>query len=233
MSILASPWALVIFIGLVMAASFVLAPRKVSADAFFDGADGQGGQPSLWTLVLSQVTTWIFARSLMNAAILGYFYGFAGTLAYTAYYLSFLTGALWVSHMRKSHAGSVQDWVSARFGGVGLTCYNIVIGLRLLSEVFANLIVVGLIFAAAFPEVSFADTASVLVLAFLGLVYASFGGLTASLRTDVMQMLLFLGVFAVAFATLIFRLVRSSQQKGRMRRRIARAGSLLLWRFCR
>ena len=79
----------------------------------------------------------------MNAAILGYFYGFAGTLAYTAYYLSFLTGMVWVNHMRRDYAGSVQDWIGERFGLTGNVTYNIVIALRLLSEVFANLIVVG------------------------------------------------------------------------------------------
>ena len=41
----------------------------------------RGGRPGVWTLTFSQVTTWIFARSLLNAAILGYFFGIAGALA--------------------------------------------------------------------------------------------------------------------------------------------------------
>ena len=41
---------------------------------------------------------------------------------------------------------SVQDWLGARFGATGLACHNTVIGLRLLSEVFATLIMVGLVF---------------------------------------------------------------------------------------
>ncbi len=85
---------------------------------FFSGTDAQGRAPGgLWTLVLSQVTTWIFARSLMNAAILGYYYGFAGSLAYAAYYLSFLTGGFIVGRLREGGATSVQDWLRARFGG--------------------------------------------------------------------------------------------------------------------
>ena len=203
MDFLAGPWALVAFVGIIVIASLALAPRNVTADAFYDGTNNAGDQPGLWTLVLSQVTTWIFARSLMNAAILGYFYGFAGTLAYTAYYLSFLSGMLWVNHMRRDYAGSVQDWIGERFGGVGNVTYNIVIALRLLSEVFANLIVVGLIFSAAFPEVDGAGTTAVLALAVVGLVYSAMGGLRASLRTDVMQMLVFLVVFAIAFFVLI------------------------------
>ncbi|MEM9716745.1 MAG: sodium:proline symporter [Pseudomonadota bacterium] len=203
MEFLVGPWGLVSFVGVIVIASLALAPRNVTADAFYDGTDNAGDQPGLWTLVLSQVTTWIFARSLMNAAILGYFYGFAGTLAYTAYYLSFLTGMLWIHHMRKDYAGSVQDWIGKRFGATGNVTYNIVIGLRLLSEVFANLIVVGLIFSAAFPEVDGAGTIAVVVLAIVGLIYSAMGGLRASLRTDVMQMLVFLVVFAIAFVVLI------------------------------
>lgn len=63
---------------LLLLVSFLLAPHTKSADGFFKGFAENGSPPSLWTLVLSQVTTWIFARSLMNAAILGYYYGIAG-----------------------------------------------------------------------------------------------------------------------------------------------------------
>ncbi|MEO0343311.1 MAG: sodium:proline symporter [Pseudomonadota bacterium] len=203
MEFLGEPWALVAFVFFVVLASLALAPRTVTTDAFFDGTNNSGDQPGLWTLVLSQVTTWIFARSLMNAAILGYFYGFAGTLAYTAYYLSFLTGMVWVNHMRRDYAGSVQDWIGDRFGLIGNFTYNIVIALRLLSEVFANLIVVGLIFSAAFPDVDAASAIAVVALAIVGLVYSAMGGLRASLRTDVMQMIVFLGVFAIALFVLV------------------------------
>jgi hypothetical protein len=48
---------------------------------FYQGTSATGQKPGLLTLTLSQVTTWIFARSLMNAAILGFYYGIWGTLA--------------------------------------------------------------------------------------------------------------------------------------------------------
>jgi len=162
-----------------------------------------GRAPGLWVLVLSQVTTWIFARSLMNSAILGYFYGIWGTLAYAAYYGSFLTGGYIVGRLRAGGAGSVQDWLGARFGATGNACYNLVIGLRLLSEVFANLLVVGLIFAAVLPEVGVAREAAIVIVAALGLAYSAWGGLSAALRTDVLQMVVFLGVFAAAFVALV------------------------------
>ena len=190
---------------LVVAASFVVSGRHSTVAGFFDGHDGAGRPPGLWTLVLSQVTTWIFARSLLNAAILGYYYGIAGTLAYTAYYVSFLTGWLFVDGIRfRDGAGSIHEYLRARFGRIGVGCYNVVIGLRLLSEVFANLLVVGLIFDGLLPG-THAGQVAVVVLALLGLGYSAMGGLRASLRTDVLQMLVFLMVFAVALVALVAR----------------------------
>lgn len=193
--------ALISVFVLLIAVSLIAAPRRASVDGFFTGRSETGAAPRLWVLVLSQVTTWIFARSLMNAAILGYYYGIAGTLAYTAYYVSFLTGGFIVGRLREGRATSVQDWLGARFGAVGTTCYNLVIALRLLSEVFANLLVVGLIASAV---IGGSGTLAVLVVAVAGLAYSAWGGLNAALRTDVVQMVLFLLAFGAAFLSLIF-----------------------------
>jgi Na+/proline symporter len=181
-------------------ASLLAAPRRASVEGFFGGKTASGGAPGLWVLVLSQVTTWIFARSLMNAAILGYYYGIAGTLAYAAYYGSFLTGGFIVARLRRDGARSMQDWLGDRFGSSGTACYNLVVALRLLSEVFANLLVVGLIFDAVLAG---SGTTAILVVAVLGLAYSAWGGLSAALRTDVVQMCVFLAVFGAAFLALV------------------------------
>ncbi|MFY0616858.1 sodium:proline symporter [Shimia sp.] len=185
--------------------SLFVAPRRATLSGFFGGHSETGAAPSQWTLVLSQVTTWIFARSLMNAAILGFYYGIAGTLAYAAYYASFLTGGYIVDRMRAQGAGSVQDWLSQRFGATGTTAYNIVIALRLLSEVFANLLVVGLIFSAALPDIANAGTLAIIGVGLLALGYSAWGGLSAALRTDVVQMVFFLVIFGLAFGALVVR----------------------------
>lgn len=187
----------------VLIISLAATPRRVSVDGFFAGLRQDGRAPGLWTLVLSQVTTWIFARSLMNSAILGYFYGIWGVLAYAAYYGSFLSGGYIVGRLRETGARSVQEWLREEFGPAGNICYNVVVGLRLLSEVFANLLVVGLIFAAALPEVGLARELSILLVAVLGLAYSAWGGLSASLRSDVLQMAIFLVVFVAAFFALV------------------------------
>ena len=65
MSFLGNPIALVIFVMITGFISLIISNRSVTVESFFDGKD-VGLEPSLWTLVLSQVTTWIFARSLME-----------------------------------------------------------------------------------------------------------------------------------------------------------------------
>ncbi len=194
------PAVLIAVFGAIILASLLAAPRRASVEGFFGGMTPEGRAPGLWILVLSQVTTWIFARSLMNAAILGYYYGIAGTLAYATYYGSFLTGGFIVGRLRESGAVSVQDWLGTRFGAAGNGCYNLVVALRLLSEVFANLLVVGLIFEAVLAG---SGTPAIVIVAAVGLAYSAWGGLSAALRTDVVQMVVFIGVFGVAFAALV------------------------------
>ncbi|OSP54484.1 sodium:proline symporter [Pseudoruegeria sp. SK021] len=188
---------------LVVLASLAVAPRRASVAGFFGGLDPDGTPPGLWVLVFSQVTTWIFARSLMNAAILGYYYGIAGVVAYTAYYGSFLTGAMIVDRLRRDGRRSVQDWLGARFGRSGVVSYTVIVAMRLLSEVFANLLVVGLIASAVLPGLPGSGTGAIVLVAALALAYSAWGGLSAALRTDVVQMLVFLVVFGIAVVALV------------------------------
>jgi Na+/proline symporter len=76
--------------------------------------------------------------------------------------------------------------------------------MRLLSEVFANLIVIGLIFSAAFPDFKMSGQISIIILGIVGLLYSLKGGLQVSLRTDVFQMAVFLVIFSIAFIYMIF-----------------------------
>jgi len=201
---MSEPILLVCLTAAIIVVSVLLSPRKVSVEGFFSGMNGAGQEPTLWTLVLSQVTTWIFARSLLTAAILGYYYGVAGALAYTAYYLSFVTGGYIVAALRGRGATSFQDYLRDEFASIGPLLYNIVIALRLMSEVFANLLVVGLIFTAAFGDSAFAGQVAMVLMALTALGYSAMGGLRASLRTDVFQMGFFVVVFVLAFLAMVF-----------------------------
>lgn len=204
--------------------SFVLSPRVQTADGFFKGFSDNGSAPGLWTLVLSQVTTWIFARSLMTAAILGFYYGIAGALAYAAYYISFLTGGAIIDHLRFKHnKGNIQSFMVERFGSVGNFCYNIVIILRLLSEVFSNLLVIFIVFGIGLNQevgyinavvgnllhgesnsISYLPILGIFCVAIVTLVYSSFGGLRSSLRTDVFQAILVILALAMLFGIMMF-----------------------------
>ena len=207
-------YALIAITGGIAMLSIVLAPTAKTVNAFFSGSSSQGKAPSLLTLTLSQVTTWIFARSLMNAAILGYFYGLWGTLAYAVYYLSFLTGGKIIDKLRFEQGfNSIQEFLYSRFGRIGVTCYNIVIIIRLISEVFANLLVIGLLFGIAGSN---AYVLSIIIFSAVTLLYSMLGGLHASLKTDVMQMSIFVFVLILlmmsifgggefAFADLTFK----------------------------
>ena len=194
-------YVLPVLAGFVAISSVLLSPKAQTEGSFFKGLSASGEQPGLLTLVFSQVTTWIFARSLLNAAILGFYYGIWGTLAYAFYYFSFMTGGRIVDHIRFEHGfQSVQSFLAARFGPWGTGCYNFVIGVRLISEVFANLLVIGILFGAAGS-----NTYTLTILAFAGvtLFYSMLGGLRASLRTDLFQMVLFLGTLAMLVVLVI------------------------------
>jgi Na+/proline symporter len=189
------------FAGFIALASVVLSPRARSEGAFYQGLGANGNQPGLLSLTFSQVTTWIFARSLMNAAILGFYYGIWGTLAYAFYYFSFLTGGKIVDSLRYEHGcTSVQDFLRERFGGWGTGCYNFVIGVRLVSEVFANLLVIGILFGVAGSQVY---TLTIIGFSAITLFYSMLGGLRASLRTDVFQMVIFLGTLILLIALVV------------------------------
>ncbi len=187
--------SLVGLVAVVAIISVLLSSKAKSTEAFYRGLSQQGKVPGLLTLTFSQVTTWVFARSLMNAAILGYYYGIWGTLAYGAYYLSFITGGRIIDHLRFEQGyDSVQAFLRDRFGVVGSGCYNIVVAIRLVSEVFANLLVIGILFGVTGSQ---AYTLAIIGFALVTLLYSMLGGMHASLRTDLFQMILFLLVLLV------------------------------------
>jgi len=194
-------YALIAIAGVIATLSIVFAPIAKTVNTFFSGSSPQGDAPSLFTLTFSQVTTWIFARSLMNAAILGYFYGIWGTLAYAFYYLSFLTGGKIIDKIRFEQGfASVQEFLHARFGRSGVTCYNVVIVIRLISEVFANLLVIGMLFGMVGSN---AYVLAIIAFSAVTLLYSVLGGLHASLKTDVLQMSIFVFVLFILLASVL------------------------------
>ena len=180
----------IFFITLIGISSMFFISRKSDISGFYSGLMEDNKEPNLIVITFSLVTTWIFSRSLLTAAILAYYYGLPGALAYTAYYLSFLTGGYFLINVRnKFKVNSLVEFFEKEYGFVGKFTFSFIIIIRLISEIFANLIVIGLIFG---NEGSLEYNLSIVSIMILAFSYSFLGGLRNSIKTDFFQMSIFL-----------------------------------------
>ncbi|HPE59056.1 MAG: hypothetical protein KDI15_07485 [Thiothrix sp.] len=185
-------YELAFLIAIVALLSIMLSPLARIPEVFFGGQSPAGRGPGLWTLTFSMVTSWLLARSLLNAALLGFFFGVWGVLACAAYYLSFWVANWIISRIRFEQGYSnIQTWLYDRFGAWGPACYNFIAYLRLISEVAGSLLVVGVLIGS---EGSGSYILAVLGVALVTLTYSLMGGMSAALRTDLFQWLIFAGI---------------------------------------
>ncbi|MEL6673801.1 MAG: sodium:solute symporter [Bacteroidota bacterium] len=193
-------WALVIGLGLLM---WFLAPRARELTAFFSATQKDGQQPGFWMLASSLVISWIFAKSITNAANLGLSFGLVGGVAYAGYYLSFVVAG-WVIYQLRTRGGfhSIHHFLQSRFGRGAVWVFSLLIAFRLFNEVWSNTMVIGSYFGAAGSGGYYA---AVLVFTALTLAYTLKGGLSSSLLTDAIQMLLFGVLLAIILGVIIPR----------------------------
>ena len=92
-------WILVIASSLVLIA---ISPWAKTKSDFFQATRKDNHKPGLWLLTSSLVISWIFAKSITNAANLGLSYGIVGGVAYATYYLSFLFAGIIIFKLRVS-----------------------------------------------------------------------------------------------------------------------------------
>ncbi|MEM8504336.1 MAG: Na+/proline symporter [Cyanobacteria bacterium P01_D01_bin.1] len=175
-------------------------PVKVSASEFFEGQSEQGQAPGLWLLVSSAAISWIFAKSIDNAASLGNAFGITGGIGYAIYYLSFVTAAIALYYIRTvgGHK-SIPEFLVSKYGKVCARLFLIAIAIRLLNEVWSNTKVFSLYFGAEGSAGYW--IAAALVTAFT-VYYSLIGGLRSSLLTDSAQMLFAAVLLVVILATL-------------------------------
>lgn len=179
-------WVIVIGSSLLM---FLISPFAKTNDAFFRAKSAQNHAPGVFLLTSSMVISWIFAKSITNAANLGQAYGFVGGLAYATYYLSFLVAGIVIYRMRtKGGYTSIHHFIGSKFGRQAVVIFSILIAFRLFNEVWSNTMVIGSYFG---EKGSGPYYASVLVFTTLTLVYTLKGGLRTALMTDLVQMGLF------------------------------------------
>lgn len=178
-------WILVIGSSLLL---ILIAPVAKTADNFFRGSK-LDQQPGFWLLTSSLVISWLFAKSITNAANLGLEFGMVGTVAYAAYYGSFFVAGVIIYQLRtKGHFRSIHHFLRDKFGSGAIAIFSLLIAFRLLNEVWSNTMVIGTYFGASGSNPYYL---SIIVFTILTAAYTLKGGLRSSLLTDLIQMVLF------------------------------------------
>lgn len=179
-------WGFLLVYGVVM---YWLSPKSKNANSFYKGADDHGNPVGQWSLTASIFISWIFAKSVTNAANLGAAYGVVGGLAYASYWLS-IPVAGYVIYLIRTQTGarSLQDFLTSRFGRLASLAFAAAILIRLYNEVWSNTAVVGGYFGLPGEWEYYA--AAMLFTVFT-LAYSLKGGLRSSIFTDVIQAFVF------------------------------------------
>jgi len=189
-------WGFLVIYGLAM---YAVSPQARTLSAFFGGTDEQGRAANEWALMLSIFVSWIFAKSITNAANLGASQGVVGGLAYATYWLSIPLAGIVIYRLRTRYgATSLVQFLTSKYGRLAALAFSAAILIRLYNEVWSNTAVVGGYYGASG---SAAFIGAALLFTAATLFYSLKGGLRSSIFTDVIQAALFV-VFAV-FALLI------------------------------
>jgi Na+/proline symporter len=185
-------WGFLILYG---AGMYALSPRAVGHAGFFRGHDEAGRPAATWALGASIFISWIFAKSITNAANLGATYGIVGGLAYATYWLSIPLAGWAILRLRRRYAATgLLSFLITRHGRLAALAFSLAILVRLFNEVWSNTSVVGGYYGEA-GSAGFIGAALLFTAATL--FYSLKGGLRSSIYTDVLQTVLFVGFFAV------------------------------------
>ena len=174
-----------------------LSPRSVTVGGFFNGEDSEGRSASPFLLTTSIFISWIFAKSVTNAANLGAEFGLVGGLAYATYWLSIPLCGLVIYRLRRRFAAtSLVSFLTSYYGQAAALAFSAAILIRLFNEVWSNTAVVGGYYGDP-------GSASFIVAALLftavTLAYSLRGGLRSSILTDAAQA----GIFIIALVCVL------------------------------
>ena len=166
---------------------YAVAPRAEHHRGFLWARSRKGASPSTALLTASVLVTWIFAKSITNAANLGEKYGWLGGLAYAAWYASIPAAGILLYRVRKAGHEGIIPFLTAHFGPGAAFLFSAAIVVRLYNEVWSNTEVVGSYFGAP-GSLAFYLSAALFTTAVL--LYTMRGGLRASIFTDRLQLAL-------------------------------------------
>ena len=189
-------WILIISSSLIL---FFLSPLAKTTDEFFKAVHKKKA-PNTLVLTGSLIISWIFAKSITNAANLGLSFGIVGGVAYAGYYLSFAVAGIIIYQLRtKGNFKSIHHFLTTKFGKNAMAIFSILIAFRLFNEVWSNTMVIGNYFGAQGTSGYYW---AIIVFTLLTLSYALKGGLSSSIFTDVIQMVLFSVLLIIILATI-------------------------------
>ena len=188
-------WGFLLIFGAMM---YVVVPSSKDEAGFFRGHDSKGRPASEWALMLSIFISWIFAKSVTNAANLGAASGIVGGLAYAAYWLAIPVAGLVIYRLRtREGATGLVPFLIAKYGRGAALAFSAAILIRLFNEVWSNTAVVGGYYgdtgSAGFIASALLFTAAVLF-------YSLKGGLRSSIFSDVIQAIVFILFVGVVLA---------------------------------
>ena len=83
-----------------MVPSLVVQPLRYISFPGFSGGNEAGYVPAFWVLVFRAAITWVFVKSIDNAANLGQAFGITGGNGYAIYYLSFAVAVFTIYFIR-------------------------------------------------------------------------------------------------------------------------------------
>ena len=178
-------WILVIGSSLIL---LFISPLAKTTEEFFK-AQHRKKAPTGFMLAGSLIISWIMAKSITNAANLGLDYGIVGGIAYAAYYFSFAVAGVIIYQLRvKGGFNSIHEFLASKFEKTAVAIFSFLIIIRLFNEVWSNTMVIGSYFG---EQGSQPYLWSIIVFTIMTLAYALKGGLSSSIFTDVIQMILF------------------------------------------
>lgn len=189
-----------ILVGLSSLLMLVIAPRSKTVADFFKG-QRKDQSPNFWILTSSLVISWLFAKSITNAANLGMSFGMVGGIAYAAYYLSFIVAGVVIYKLRVSGGfTSIHQFLETKFGKGALLIFSVLIAFRLFNEIWSNTMVIGSYFG---EQGSINYFISIIIFTLLTLIYSMKGGMSSSLLTDLIQMVFFAVLLTVILGIII------------------------------
>lgn len=122
----------------------ILSPKHVTTEGFFHGKSNEGHEPTPTVLMLSIFISWIFAKSVTNAANLGAEYGFVGGLSYAIYWLCIPITGYALYRLRKHYAAKgMVSFLTKEYGQFASVAFSAAILIRLFNEIWSNTSVVG------------------------------------------------------------------------------------------